>query len=66
VVVLDGGASLPEGVAVRVFCANGPIMNVSSGNRPVELPVFPYKGPPDIDLTNDRIAEILNREDASA
>jgi hypothetical protein len=38
----------------------------AAARRPVVLPIFDYDGPPDIDLTNERIAEILDRDDASA
>jgi hypothetical protein len=66
VVVLDGGESLPEGAAVRVTCALVPPLKAPPVRKPAVLPIFPYAGPPDIELTNDEIAEILNREDASA
>jgi len=66
VVVLDGGASLPEGAALRVSYAGGSTIQVAPVRKAAVLPIFHYAGPPDIDLSNDRIAEILNREDASA
>jgi hypothetical protein len=63
IVVLDGGTPPPEGAPVRVVC-DPPAP--TSPRRPVVLPIFDYDGPPDIDLTNERIADILDREDASA
>ncbi len=72
VVVLDEGVSFPEGTRVSVS-----VLSIGQGNstprirsavdqRPVMLPIFDYDGPPDIALTNERIAEILDRDDASA
>jgi hypothetical protein len=66
VVVLEGPATLPEGARVCV-CYPSPVrIEVATVPRPVVLPIFAYEGRPDIDLTNDRIAEILDRDDASA
>ena len=81
VVILDGGIRLPEGTRVSVSvlptalaapeieCVPGKlplVRNATGVQRPVVLPIFDYDGPPDIDLTNERIAEILDRDDASA
>jgi hypothetical protein len=66
VVVLEGGMKLPEGAQVVVSLRRRPDIRVAPTQRPVQLPIFDYDGPPDIDLTNDHIAEILTREDASA
>ena len=66
VVVLEGGMKLPEGAHVVVSFRKKPNTRVAPTQRPVQLPIFDYDGPPDIDLTNDQIAEILTREDASA
>jgi hypothetical protein len=66
VVVLEGGMKLPEGAQVVVSLRRKPNIRVAPAQRPVQLPIFDYDGPPDIDLTNDQIAEILTRDDASA
>ena len=72
VVVLDGGVSLPEGTRVSVSVLSighgrsTPHIHAAAVQRPVALPIFDYAGPPDIALTNERIAEILDRDDASA
>jgi hypothetical protein len=66
VVVLEGGMKLPEGSQVLVSLRSKPNVRVAPAQRAVQLPIFDYDGPPDIDLTNDHIAEILTREDASA
>jgi len=69
VVVLDEGAYLPEGARVYVSVTptrSTPQVHQSPVPRAVVLPIFDFDGPPDIDLTNERIAEILDRDDASA
>jgi hypothetical protein len=66
VVVLEGEVTLPEGAQVVVSLRRRPNIRVAPTQSPVQLPIFDYNGPPDIDLTNDQIAEILTREDASA
>jgi hypothetical protein len=65
VIVLDVPVKLPEGARVSVsFPAKTP--RPATALRPVVLPIFDYDGPPDIDLTGERIAEILDRDDSSA
>ena len=66
VVVLEAGTKLPEGAQVVVSLRTMPPVRVAPTRHPVRLPIFDYDGPPDIDLTNDQIGEILTREDASA
>ncbi len=66
VVVLEGGVSLPEGAAVRVVCGNGPVIRVSPTRKEVELPLVKPGRPGSVVLTNDRIAEILDEQDASS
>lgn len=66
VVVLEGGMRLPEGAQVVVSLRTKPNIRVAPTPHPVQLPIFDYDGSPDIDLTNDQIAEILTREDVSA
>jgi hypothetical protein len=65
VVVLEGGASLPEGAAVRVSYRDGPTVHVSPIRKPVQLPLVTTARPGSVALTNDRIAEILDEQDAS-
>ncbi len=66
VVVLEGGATLPEGAAVRVSYHAGPVIHVSPIRQPVQLPLVKTDRPGSVALTNDRIAEILNEQDASS
>jgi hypothetical protein len=66
VVVLEASARLPEGARVMVSYAAEARVRTAAVQRPVVLPIFSYDGPPDIELTNDRIADALDIEDASA
>jgi hypothetical protein len=66
VVVLEGGAKLPEGAAVRVSYRVGPVIHVSPVRQPVQLPLVKTGRPGSVALTNDRIAEILDEQDASS
>jgi hypothetical protein len=65
VVAIEGRMKLPEGAEVLVSLRRNPNVRTALTQRPVQFPIFDYDGPPDIDLTNDHIADILNREDAS-
>ena len=64
VVVPEGGITLPEGVRVQIILTDEPEPTRKSGQR-VKLPIFDSGEPPFIDLTNEQIADILDREDAS-
>lgn len=66
VVVLEGLAALPEGARVVVSYRSTPRIHSAPVQRPVQLPIFEYAGPPDIALTNEQIAEILGRDDVSS
>ena len=66
VLVLDDSMSLPEGAAVVVTYRATPVIRVAKNPIPVVLPIFDSDEPGTIDLTNDRIAEILDQEDASS
>ncbi len=56
VVVLDGGSTLPEGARVQVMPTTGEVI-------PIPFPLFPSKAPGQLNLTGDRIAEILSDDD---
>ena len=66
VVVLEEGAVLPEGAVVRVLYQAGPVIHVSPTRKPVKLPLVRTGHPGSVALTNDRIAEILDEQDASS
>ena len=64
VIVLEGRAELPEGATVTVTypaVAPGP----SVGRKRVEVPLVRCKHPFPAPLTNERIGEILDEEDAA-
>ncbi len=66
VVVLEGGPPLPEGTEVTVSCdaALGPDKPKVEKRR-VELPLVRTGKPGSLDLTAERVAEILEEEDFS-
>lgn len=66
VVVLDGPMSLPEGAAVRVVVRSSLVTHFSKNPKRVEFPLVHSTAPGSIDLTNERIAEILEEEDIDA
>ncbi|MDA1051735.1 MAG: hypothetical protein O3C40_14795 [Planctomycetota bacterium] len=66
VVVLDESVVLPEGAAVTVTLRTGPVIRVSPVRQPVQLPLVESDAPGTLELTNDRIAEILEAEDIEA
>ncbi|MCI0684953.1 MAG: hypothetical protein L0Y71_22890 [Gemmataceae bacterium] len=63
VVVLEGPVSLPEGAEVMVSVASAP--SGVQGKR-VVFPLVESDHPGTWDLTNERIAEILDEEDVSS
>lgn len=72
VVVLDGGVSLPEGTEVRVsVAAGGPDSALPPGDPPatkrrVSFPLVDSSRPGAVPLTSQRIAEIMDGDDAAA
>jgi hypothetical protein len=65
VVVLDGGATLPEGMAVTVSCTRTSTSQPVRKKRPVVLPLVKSKRPGSLALTGERIAQILEEEDVA-
>jgi hypothetical protein len=64
VVVLDGGIVLPEGSRVSVSVVPQPTESERAKRR-VEFPLVRTGTPGTWNLTNERIAEILDQEDAA-
>jgi hypothetical protein len=65
VVVLEGGASLPEGTPVIVSCS--PVgAGKSTEPRRIQVPLVRTNHPGTVNLTGERAAEILDEEDASS
>ena len=62
IVVLEDGKSLPEGTEVIISCLDDDAKN--QGKR-VEFPLVHSPHPASVDLTNQRIGEILDDEDTS-
>ena len=63
VIVLSGGASLPEGSRVIVSCNVEAGAVPSPGKKRVQLPLVRTGKPGSLNLTNERIAEVFNDED---
>ena len=66
VIVLEGGVSLPEGAAVTVVMPAKPKLHVSESRKRVEFPRVKSDRPGSVALTNERIAGILDEQDASS
>jgi hypothetical protein len=66
VVVLEDGPILPEGMAVSVVARVSPVIRVAKRQRRVVLPLVSSANPGSVDLTAERIAEIMDEQDASS
>jgi hypothetical protein len=66
VVVLEGEPELPEGMVVTVSFPDPPHLEPPVPRRRVSLPLVPSDRPGSLHLTAERIAEILDDDDASA
>jgi hypothetical protein len=66
VVVLDGSVSLPEGATVRVVYPASPSVRPAGRQRRIQLPLVHCDQPGTVHLTNERIGEILDEEDAAS
>jgi hypothetical protein len=63
VVILEGASALPEGAAVTVtYSAN---VRPATSKRRIQVPLVPTDQPGSVQLTGERIAEIMDEEDAS-
>lgn len=65
VVVLDDGATLPEGTEVTISCDKVRVWRKPGEKKRVEFPLIHSNHPGTLHLTGERIAEILDQEDAS-
>jgi hypothetical protein len=65
VVVLDGGATLPEGAAVTILATGLRIWRKPGKKKRVRFPLIRCKRPGTLDLDNERIARILEAEDVA-
>ena len=64
VVVLDGNASLPEGVAV-MRVRSPLVIRVAENQLKVEFPLIRSNAPGSVHLNNEVIGQILDEEDAA-
>ena len=62
VVVLDSGYTIPEGTSVVVSI---PPQHTEKRRKRIELPLVPSDQPGSVNLTAQRVAELLEQEDAS-
>lgn len=63
VVILESGATLPEGMVVSVVPRTSPVIRVAKRQRSVTLPLVRSHEPGSVDLTGERIADILQEQD---
>jgi hypothetical protein len=63
VVVLEGDLPLPEGTIVTVSCPDSPPKMSPEPDHRVQFPLVRSDRPGSLDLTNNRIAELLNDND---
>lgn len=66
VVVLEGNQSLPEGASVTVVYQDKPIATSERTKKRIQFPLVPSDRPGTLHLTGERIAEILDQEDAAS
>jgi hypothetical protein len=66
VVVLEGGIALPEGAVVTVSYPAPTAATPAGGDRRIQVPLVRTGKPRSVNLTERRIAEILDDEDAAS
>lgn len=66
VIVLTGGLSLPEGTPVVISCSLGSAMPPATQKNEVKFPLVHGGVPGSLNLTNERIAEVLDEEDVAS
>lgn len=64
VVVLESGQVLPEGASVSIWCPTIAKLHPSPKGQRVQVPLVRSERPGCVELTGDRIAAILDEEDA--
>lgn len=66
VVVFPKGESLPEGMRVTVSCSLPSSKNVGKAKLRISLPLVPSAHPGTLQLTAERVAELLEEADVSS
>ena len=65
VVVPDSASALPEGATVTITYPALPETKPAAPKRRIQVPLVRTNQPGSVQLTGERIAEILDQEDAS-
>jgi hypothetical protein len=65
VIVLDGDSALPEGAVVTISYGEPPAKQSSVGNSRIQVSLVHTGRPGTVQLTGERIAKILDNEDAA-
>jgi hypothetical protein len=65
VVVLEGNPLLPEGLAVTVTVPQITADQATVSKKRIQLPLVPSDRPGTLELTGERIAELLEEDDVS-
>ena len=63
VVIPDGNVPLPEGAVVTISCSL-PTAAITSTKQRIQLPLVVTGDPGSLHLTNERIGEIMDEDDA--
>lgn len=64
--ILEGGPALPEGAAVTVVYPAPASRTPDRDKRRIQVPLVRSERPGTVQLTGERISQILDEEDASA
>jgi hypothetical protein len=65
VIVRDGNPHLPDGAAVTVHYPGSAAAGPAVGKKRIQVPLVRTGRPGSVSLSNERIGEILDEEDAS-
>jgi hypothetical protein len=66
VVVLEGESALPEGAVVTVSYGEPAAKQATTGQTRIQVPLVQTGRPGSVHLSGERIAEILDEDDASS
>jgi hypothetical protein len=66
VVIFPEGQSLPEGMRVTVSCSLPPSKTAGKAKHRISLPLVPSVNPGTLQMTAERVAELLEEPDVSS
>jgi hypothetical protein len=66
VVVLERGFALPEGAVVMISYDGPPAKQKAAADSRIQVPLVHTGSPGSVQLTGERIAEIMDEEDAAS